>query len=373
MSSKSDDEPVTMRDCCNCTYKMVYAEFYYRKSDQWLSGRLRHYKCCTVAVLQAARFLNFLMMLYGLLITVFCLFVLFGAEWLPDTFDLTNETICSSAPDPPNCTNAQIIFSDGGFDNLTWGGVAFWAAAVLEGANAFFLSPLPFAGHLNTICCGTRSLPIMRASAAFHFICFLLCIAFIVLPQFAETGAYFPPWVFSYNYVWWAANGGNGLGLLVAFSLTESFRSTFLMHAINEPDSPKRTRTTTPHGPDRYSPEVAGGEGGGSKGLEMVVVDDGENAETKTGNVYVHAPPERTWSEEVESGNVVPAAPDKPPAWEIPPDQIEDGAKIGEGFFGQCFLSKWHEQQVVVKRFKNGIRGEGADAARNNFYREVSG
>merc|ERR1719174_1833779 len=61
----------------------------------------------------------------------------------------------------------------------------------------------------------------------------------------------------------------------------------------------------------------------------------------------------------------------KRPMWEIEAAEVEFGEKIGEGHFGQCFKAEWREQQVVIKKLKQGVRGKGAEAEFENFKREL--
>lgn len=404
MGRKPTEGDILNSDCCGCPYVVNRKEFYYRKADQWLDKRLRAYPCCLSTTLGLLRFLNFLFLAYGLLITGFCLFTLYGAEWLPDTFQLNNETRKCIGVNPyeeeTNCTNAQIIFTDGSFEtNLKWGGAAFWGGAVLQGFVAFWLAPLPFFGHLNTICCGTRTIPLMVSSSVFYFLLFLGHVALLLLSIFPETQVYFAPWVFSYELVWRITVGGDAGALLLVFCMQESFRANFLV-PVTELDDDDDDDVENPHGKGRYEPhnphkkktkkpshqDQDQQQQQHSPRVEMVPVVGG--GETKTTSIsssdaivganhkqqispMVSQSRERSWSDEVDSEGAG-AGERGSPSWEIPPEQIQDGEKIGEGFFGQCFKAMWHQQDVVVKRFKNGIRGEGADAARKNFHREVA-
>jgi len=59
-------------------------------------------------------------------------------------------------------------------------------------------------------------------------------------------------------------------------------------------------------------------------------------------------------------------------SWEVLPAEVVFGRKLGEGYFGEVFLASWRHQEVVVKRLKHGVRGEGADAEEANFRRELA-
>jgi len=370
------------RDCCGCRFSDEFNEYHRRKAPQWLARKIKNVHCCTATTLCWIRFFNFIFLLYGLAVSGFCLLLMYAVDWVPNVFSLSNESIlCATDQEfgQENCTRVQVLFSLGGYENLSIGGVIFWGAALLQFTVTFFLSPLPCYGHLNTICCSTRQLPILASASAFLFLLFVAHVALAVLTHVPATIPYFPNWVFTFNMFWVIGMSANALFLLITFGLVESFRTTFLApttlvrHGYTPSDPTKNA-----HGSNRYLDN----DKAPSAVVEMVEVggkeqkEDAEASESKTPPVEgaalakaSHAPPKRSWSDELDT-KVDPNEP--PPTWEIPPEQIQDGAKIGEGFFGECFKAMWHQQDVVVKRFKNGIRGEGADAARKNFHREVA-
>ena len=375
----------TQKDCCGCVYEVVYREFYYLPSSDWLARRLRNFDCCVGATLSFTRLLNLLFILYSLFITGFCLLTWYGPVWLPERF-ATNNTFCST--NPSNCTQDERVFNGGGWDNLRVGGAVFWAIAVCQGLAALWLGPLPFCGHLNSICCGTRSMPVLQAAAAFDFILFLCCVALIVVTLVPESVIenYFPKWTRNEEQMMWLVTVGvDGLALLLAFALSVSLNNNFLVPATTREEPKGKVRPAD----NNNTPQTKSKETGGGGAVEMVAVTGGESKTTATteamaaaaaaggggGDKKDHAGIVRSWSDEIDAGNGLDSAMGAgggPPSWEIPPEQVEDGQMIGEGFFGQCFKAKWNEQLVVVKRFKNGIRGEGADAARKNFHREVA-
>jgi hypothetical protein len=407
-------------DCCGCKRPPQFRAFYYEKSCSWLHRKLEQFACgvsCTLAFLRLA---NLLLMLYGLAVIVFCLLLLFGATWLPDEA-LGNGTYV----DCPTETTKS-LFRNGGYENLREGGIAFWVLAGVQLVVVFFFSPLFCHGHLNTICCSKRTLPTLRASAGLQFflaLCYGGLIAVflidsdllrnvtvveetvadsssgsssnssattIVATSTVVTSDVFPPWARCYSVAFIATLAADAAVLLLAFLLAESFRCNFLMVIVYRDQSKAGQRSSThtksrpsavemvsvgdntktddrSFGEKGSSSSGGGGSGGGSAsagsaGGAVTVVVTTDTNQSKT----MH----RTWSEQIDAEGA-DAGKTETPAWEIPPEQIQNGDKIGEGFFGTCYKATWHHQLVVVKRFKNGIRGEGADAARRNFYREV--
>lgn len=215
---------------------------------------------------------------------------------------------CSEIEKIQNGTDDRVKITDG-VGGLTHG---VWVVAALQTLIAFWLGPLMCAHPLNLICCGSHR----RQVLAIYSICFvLLFLGHITILIVGLLGNSIDGWpkqtLFSGIFLGFyaAATGIIALILLSSAFLSEWYRRKHIV--------PKQDLSTIM----QYQLAAAGGS--------------------------------------------------NRPMWEIDATEVEFGEKIGEGHFGQCFKAEWREQQVVIKKLKQGVRGKGAEAEFENFKREL--
>lgn len=215
---------------------------------------------------------------------------------------------CSLATLGDNSTANQIDLSRG-VEGLVHG---VWIIGVLQTLVAFYFGPLLCAKPLNLICCGSHRRQVLAVYSVSFVLLFLGHITLLILGLLGRILDDFPKQtLFSGSYlgIYTGVTFIIALILLVAAFLSEWYRRK---HIVPKQD------------------------------LSSIMQHQINNS----------------------SAN-------QRPMWEIEAAEVEFGEKIGEGHFGQCFKAEWREQQVVIKKLKQGVRGKGAEAEFENFKREL--
>lgn len=195
-----------------------------------------------------------------------------------------------------------------GVEHLTHG---VWIVATLQTLIAFYLGPLMVVHPLNLVCCGHHRRQVLAVYTVCFVILFLGHIGILIYGLFSRLASAMPDQTLFTDEVlpWYTlATALITLILLACVFLSEWFRRK---HIVPKQDLSSIMQYKI-HGPNNHRP-----------------------------------------------------------MWEIEAAEVEFGEKIGEGHFGQCFKAEWREQQVVIKKLKQGVRGKGAEAEFENFKREL--